>query len=120
MSSDAEQATADCTACRRAALVALAWCEKHAQQLELVPLFLDCVDACEAAMTFIARGSEHAALYCGACSEICEHVADKLASARGRELASCAAACRVCALSCNRLSSVHSLGGAMPSRQTLT
>jgi hypothetical protein len=71
-------------------------------------------------MTFLARDSEHAPLYCGVCSEICEHVADRLASAPARELVACAAACRVCSLLCSRLSGARPAVAAAPSRPTLT
>src|SRR5689334_12416192 len=99
--SEAQQCIDDCTACRRACEEAVQFCRTKNHRLELVSLLVDCAEACAACIGFAKRGSEHLAMYGGACSEIAERLAERLVAASEEPLAACERACRKCALTCN-------------------
>ena len=67
-----------------------------------IKLNIDCADICRLAISYIARGSEHAnhllqecAEICNACAEECERHSDMEHCRR------CAEACRTCAEACS-------------------
>ena len=74
MSAEMRACLEACNACRDQCLVTLAHCiEKggpHAEARHLETL-LDCVEICETAGSFLARGSERHNRICGACAPVC-------------------------------------------------
>ena len=110
MSAEMRACLEACNACRDQCLVTLAHCiEKggaHADARHLESL-LDCVEICETAGSFLARGSERHNRICGACAIICRDCEASCRSvADGETLKQCAEACAKCAETCERMATL--------------
>lgn len=69
-----------------------------------IKLDIDCAEICSLAVSFVARGSEHAEHLLHECADICEACAEECEkhSSMGRaHCKRCAEACRACADACH-------------------
>jgi hypothetical protein len=96
-----------CNACRDACLLTLAHSIESggaladAEHLETV---LDCATICDAAASFLTRGSSRHAEVCRACASICRVCEESCRRiGAGTTLRACADACRDCAEACGRM-----------------
>lgn len=76
-----------------------------------VRLMEDCINICDTAAAFVARGSQNHAVVCAACAEICRACADSCAAIDDKVMQRCAEHCRECADACERMA-----GGAHQSK----
>ena len=68
-----------------------------------IKLEIDCAEICRLAISFLARGSEHADHILKECSEICEACAKECEKHANMEhCKKCAEACRKCAEACHQ------------------
>ena len=75
---------------------------KHSEA-EHVKLMIDCIQICQTASDFMARGSKLHASVCNSCAEICEACAKSCENIGGEEMKKCAEVCRKCAESCRKM-----------------
>ena len=105
-----EECIRNCHTCATACLHTVRHClsmgGEHASP-EHQTLLHDCAEICATAAAFMARGSSHHGVVCGACAELCAACADdceRLAEG-DQTMTRCAEACRRCAESCDKMAS---------------
>jgi hypothetical protein len=76
---------------------------KHVEKEHAV-LMADCIQACQTAADFMARGSRFHAAECTACADVCEACAASCERLGGEIMTRCAEICRRCAKSCRETS----------------
>jgi predicted GNAT family N-acyltransferase len=93
------QCAAECNHCATACLE-----EKDISMLSrCIKLDMDCAEICRLAISFVARGSEHAEHVLNECAEICNACADECEkhAAHMEHCKRCAEICRECAEACH-------------------
>ncbi|MDP2345131.1 MAG: four-helix bundle copper-binding protein [Deltaproteobacteria bacterium] len=76
--------------------------------VEHVRLLLDCAEICRASAGFLMRESEHHALICNVCAQLCEDCAQSCLAFHGDvDLERCADVCQTCVESCRAMASAH-------------
>ena len=70
---------------------------------QCIRLDIDCAELCQLAASYMARGSERAALVCGTCAQVCDACAAECARHPMEHCQACANACRKCAEECRRV-----------------
>jgi hypothetical protein len=70
---------------------------------EHVKLMQDCIDICQVAADFMARGSAQHSVTCGACAEVCAACARSCREVGGDVMNRCAELCERCARSCEQM-----------------
>lgn len=93
--------------CRRVCLATMAHCLEqggaHAEAGHIRTL-MDCAEACQTSVSFLARGSDLHTEVSMICAEACEVCAESCERFRGdREMAECADVCRRCAENCRQM-----------------
>lgn len=72
-----------------------------------IALDIDCAEICRTASGFMSRGSELAAVLCGACADVCEACAAECGKHDMPHCRKCAEACRRCAEECRRMATTR-------------
>jgi uncharacterized protein DUF326 len=100
----------DCIAACHACVVACNHCAACCLQeadvkrmVRCIGLDMDCAQACQLAIAFMAGGSEHVAAACRLCGEICQACGDECAKHDMDHCQQCAEACRRCAEECRKI-----------------
>jgi hypothetical protein len=112
MNQDMQRCTDNCTTCHATCIATIQHClgkgGRHAAR-EHIRLLADCAQICRTSADFMIRQSDHHALTCGVCAEICQRCADDCEqTADGdQEMRRCADICRRCAESCREMSHAH-------------
>jgi hypothetical protein len=100
-----------CNECHRVCLETAQHCLQtggaHARP-DHIRTLLDCADICRTSADFMVRGSQHHAVTCRACAEICGVCADSCEQLGGADMERCAEVCRRCAESCARMAAAGS------------
>ena len=68
-----------------------------------VELLRDCIDICLLAVSYMARGSDHAKPLCELCAQICAACGAECARFQDEHCQGCAAECRRCVEECNKM-----------------
>jgi hypothetical protein len=99
----------DCIAACNACVVACQHCAAACLQepdvkmlARCIGLDLDCAQACQLAISFMAGGSEHDKAACRLCADICQVCGDECANHDMAHCQQCAEACRLCAAECRK------------------
>lgn len=97
----------NCQSCHEICLETIAHClemgGEHASPSH-IKLLQDCVQICQTSADFMIRGSDHHALTCGVCAEVCQRCAEECERLGGSEIMQrCAEECRRCAESCREM-----------------
>lgn len=72
-------------------------------RVHCIKILTDCIDICDLALKFMARGSQHAKHICKECVEICEICAQECGKFSDNHCVQCAEICRKCAAECRKM-----------------
>jgi hypothetical protein len=104
---DMQDCIEHCIECHRICTEAAAYCLDEGgvlAQPSLVRSLLDCAQICQTSADFMLRLSDHHAVTCRACAEICEICAKSCEEHKDdEEMVECAELCRDCARACREM-----------------
>jgi CBS domain-containing protein len=121
---DLQNCIASCRQCHDVCIQTLSHCvergERHVQPAH-IRLLLDCIDICNASVSFMLRGSDLHHATCTACAEICEWCAgDCERLADDDQMRTCAEICRACARSCREMAAAAAFETEQPSHEEIS
>lgn len=111
MTEDMRECIDRCQGCQEVCLETISHClelgGEHAEPGH-IRLLMSCAEICDTSARFMLMGSEHHALTCGVCAEICDACATDCERFDDDELMEqCADECRRCAETCRAMAGTH-------------
>jgi CBS domain-containing protein len=120
---DLQNCIASCRQCHDVCTQTLSHCVerggRHVQPAH-IRLLLDCIEICNANVSFMLRGSDLHSSTCTTCAEVCEWCAgDCERLADDEQMRTCAEICRACGHSCREMAAAAAFETEQPSHEEI-